>query len=212
MFPYKESWEGLQINAANHYHYSQPIRDRYISLTQFTTNQRPLCITGTIHSQSEIVMYHWHYSQPIRDRYDSLALLGQQDGWLPRLGDNIKECHVLHVNSKCTHRQMTILWLTKDRPGLSSERAPHTDKARHFRPKHLKRKQYLVKRPQSGSTPRHTDWLTVSCKVILTACTIITLPDSWNGNWLRIFFFYFFFRIRPSYLLPIITSLGARIP
>jgi hypothetical protein len=40
-------------------------------------------------------------------------------------GKGVKDKHV-RVNSKCTHRQT------------------------HFRPKHLKRKQYLAKRPQSG--------------------------------------------------------------
>jgi hypothetical protein len=73
--------------------------------------------------------------------------------------------------SKCTHRQMTRLWLTKDRPGLSSERAPHKDNTTHFRPKHLKRKQHLVKRPQSGLDTRTywlTDWLTISRKETLT--------------------------------------------
>jgi hypothetical protein len=76
-----------------------------------------------------------------------------------------------NVNIKCTHRQITRLWLTKDRLGLSSERAPHRDKTTNSRPKLLKRKQYLLKRPQSWldtKTDWLTDWLTVSRKVTLT--------------------------------------------
>jgi hypothetical protein len=53
------------------------------------------------------------------------------------------------------------------RPSLSSKRAPHRDRTRNSRPKHLKRKQYLVKRPQSGLDAK-TYWLTVSRKVTLT--------------------------------------------
>jgi hypothetical protein len=48
---------------------------------------------------------------------------------------------------------------TKDRPGLSSERAPHSERTTNFRPKLLKRKQYLVKRPQNGLDTK-TYWLT----------------------------------------------------
>jgi hypothetical protein len=63
------------------------------------------------------------------------------------------------------------LWLTKDRPGLSSERAPHRDRTANSRPKLLKRKQNLVKRPQSGLDTKTywlTDWLTDCRKVTLT--------------------------------------------
>jgi hypothetical protein len=76
-----------------------------------------------------------------------------------------------NVNSKCTHRQMTRLWLTKNKPGLSSEREPHRDKTTNFRSKHLKGKQYLVNRSQSEldtKTYWQTDRLTVSRKVTLT--------------------------------------------
>jgi hypothetical protein len=143
--------------------------------------------------------------------------------------------------SKCTHRQMTRLWLTKDRPrplvregapqrqnefqtqtiekeaisgqtstkwarhqdiltvslkvalslrhDLSSERAPHRDRA-NSRPKLLKRKQYLVKRPQSGLDTK-IYWLTVSLKVTLsqrhdlsseTETERIPDPNSWKGS------------------------------
>jgi hypothetical protein len=37
-------------------------------------------------------------------------------------------CERQNVYSKCAHKQMTRLWLTKDRPGLSSERATHRDR------------------------------------------------------------------------------------
>jgi hypothetical protein len=50
--------------------------------------------------------------------------------------------------------------VTKERPGLSSERAPHRERTINSRPKLLKRKQYLVKRPQSGLATK-TYWLTV---------------------------------------------------
>jgi hypothetical protein len=43
-----------------------------------------------------------------------------------------------------------FMTFTKDRPGLSSERAPHRHRTTNSRPKLLKRKRYLVKRPQSG--------------------------------------------------------------
>jgi hypothetical protein len=88
-----------------------------------------------------------------------------------------------NVNSKCTHRQMTRLWLTKERPGLSSERAPDRDKTTNSRPNHLKRKQYLVKRPQSGLEAK-THWLTVSRKVTLTLALTLTL--AWVVQWLRL--------------------------
>jgi hypothetical protein len=53
-----------------------------------------------------------------------------------------------------------------------------------FRPKHLERKQYLVKRPQSGLDTK-IYWLTVSRKVILTLvlqCMTFSYTDtnSWN--------------------------------
>jgi hypothetical protein len=64
---------------------------------------------------------------------------------------------------------------TQDRPGLSSERAPHRDRRTNSRHKHLKRKKYLVKRPQSGLDVK-TYRLNVSRKVILT----LTLVDKAN--------------------------------
>jgi hypothetical protein len=66
---------------------------------------------------------------------------------------------------------MTRRWLTKDRPGLLSERAPHRDRTTNSRPKLLKRKHYLVKRPQSGLDTKTywlINWLTVNRKVTLT--------------------------------------------
>jgi hypothetical protein len=39
---------------------------------------------------------------------------------------------------------------TKDRPGLTSERASHRDRTTNSRPKLLKRKKYLVEHPQSA--------------------------------------------------------------
>jgi hypothetical protein len=54
------------------------------------------------------------------------------------------------IGGLCCVGLLIIDIITKDRPGLSSERAPHRDKITNFRPKHLKRKQYLVIRPQSG--------------------------------------------------------------
>jgi hypothetical protein len=59
------------------------------------------------------------------------------------------------------------VWFTKNRLGLSSERAPHRDRTTNSRPKLLKRMQYLVKRPQSWLDIK-TYWLTVSRKMTLT--------------------------------------------
>jgi hypothetical protein len=90
-------------------------------------------------------------------------------------------CVALQIR-RCEHRQMTRLWLTKDRPGLSSETAPQRDKTTNSRPKHLKRKQYLVKRPQSGLDAK-TYWLmTVSRKVTLTLkrCDVL---EWWCGKY-----------------------------
>jgi hypothetical protein len=55
------------------------------------------------------------------------------------------------------------LWLTNDRPDLSSVRAPHIDRTVTFN-----HNKDLVMSPRRGSTPRQTDWLTVSRKVTLT--------------------------------------------
>jgi hypothetical protein len=61
-----------------------------------------------------------------------------------------------------------LIWLTvtNDRPDLSSERAPHTDKTATFR----KINKYPV------MTSRQTNWLTVSCNVTLTAVTVAITP------------------------------------
>jgi hypothetical protein len=98
------------------------------------------------------------------------------------------------VNCKCTHRQMTRLWLTKDRPGLSSERAPHRDRKTNSRPKLLKRKQYLVKRPQSGLNTKTywlTDWLSAVKWLWLTfdffKCNEVTFATWTNGIHFRSF-------------------------
>jgi hypothetical protein len=50
------------------------------------------------------------------------------------------------------------LWLTNDRPDLSSERAPHLDRTVTFNQKN----KYLVMSLRRGSTPRQTDWLTLT--------------------------------------------------
>jgi hypothetical protein len=72
--------------------------------------------------------------------------------------------------------------LTNDRPDLSSERPPPNDRALTS-----KKKISLVKSPRLGSTPRLTDWPTVSCKVTLTLtdkcrcsfyCALLTLRVS----------------------------------
>jgi hypothetical protein len=48
------------------------------------------------------------------------------------------------------------LWLTNDRPDLSSERAPHMARTVTFN-----QNKYMVMIPRRGSTPRQTDWLSV---------------------------------------------------
>jgi hypothetical protein len=68
---------------------------------------------------------------------------------------------------------MTRPWLTGVRPRLSSERAPHRDRTTNSRPKILKRKQYLVKRPQSGLDTKTywlTDWLSAVNLLWLWLC------------------------------------------
>jgi hypothetical protein len=55
------------------------------------------------------------------------------------------------------------------RPVLSSERAPHRYKTATFRQQPSYRNQYLVTSSGVGSTPRHTDWPTVSRKVTSTS-------------------------------------------
>jgi hypothetical protein len=64
-----------------------------------------------------------------------------------------------NVNSKCTHRQITRLWLTNDRPGLSSERTPHRDRTTISDPNTWKRSNIWSNVHKVGSTPRHTDSL-----------------------------------------------------
>jgi hypothetical protein len=59
--------------------------------------------------------------------------------------------------------------LTNVRPVLSSERAPSTK----TRQKLSNSNKHLVMRPRWGSTPRLTDWLTVSRNVTLTLTHII---------------------------------------
>jgi hypothetical protein len=67
-----------------------------------------------------------------------------------------------------TRTQERLRWrgpaaYTKDRPVLSSERAPH------------KNKTVTVSSPRWGSTPRLTNWLTVSRNVTLTLTLTLTL-------------------------------------
>jgi hypothetical protein len=67
---------------------------------------------------------------------------------------------------------------------LSSERAPQIRQDCNFKKKIIS----LVRSPKLGSTPRHTDWLTVSCKVTLTLTdwlriSIRSFTDSWSKTW-----------------------------
>jgi hypothetical protein len=67
---------------------------------------------------------------------------------------------------------------TKDRPVLSSERASHGMKNVTVRRiLYSERKKYLVISPRCSSTPRLTDWLTVSRNVTLT----LTLTEAVSG-------------------------------
>jgi hypothetical protein len=63
----------------------------------------------------------------------------------------------LTVSRKVTSTSSDRLY-TKNRPGLSSERAPHRDRTTNSRHKLLIRKKYPVKRPQSGLDTK-TCWL-----------------------------------------------------
>jgi hypothetical protein len=86
-----------------------------------------------------------------------------------------------NINIKRTHRKMARLWLIKDRPGLSSARAPHRDRTTNSRPTLLKRKQYLVTRPQSGLDTKVILALTLSARgynwATLLLGDIIREPD-----------------------------------
>jgi hypothetical protein len=56
------------------------------------------------------------------------------------------------ANHKTKIYSFTNCRLTKDRPDLSSERAPHMDRTVTFN-----ENKYLVMSPRRGSTPRQTD-------------------------------------------------------
>jgi hypothetical protein len=62
-----------------------------------------------------------------------------------------------NVNSKCTYRQMTRLRLTKDRTGLSSERAPTKTGQQIPDPNSQKGSNICSKVHKVGSTPSHSD-------------------------------------------------------
>jgi hypothetical protein len=81
--------------------------------------------------------------------------------------------NTLNVNHLCTYWQLTIDLDWHNRPDLSSERAPPTDKTENSRLVLFLKKQTLVRSPKVGSTPRRTDWLTVSRKVTVT----VTVTD-----------------------------------
>jgi hypothetical protein len=88
---------------------------------------------------------------------------------------------LIYIYGKCVKDKNvhTDSWLDRD---LSSERAPHRDRATNSILKLLKRKNYLVKRPQSWLDP---DWLTISSKVTLT----LWWPPLWSSgqsSWLQI--------------------------
>jgi hypothetical protein len=60
---------------------------------------------------------------------------------------------------------------------------PRCYKQDQSRGKKKKKNISLVKSPKLGSTPRHTDWLTVSCKVTLTLTDWLTdWLDQWVGG------------------------------
>jgi hypothetical protein len=67
---------------------------------------------------------------------------------------------------------------TKDRPVVSSERAPH--KNRIVLPNSNK---HLVMSPRWGSTPRLTDWLTVSRYVPLTLTVQLAISRNHTKSW-----------------------------
>jgi hypothetical protein len=46
-----------------------------------------------------------------------------------------------------------------------------------------KKKKTLVRSPKLGSTPRHTDWLTVSCKVTLTLTLLLITQKGLSIRW-----------------------------
>jgi hypothetical protein len=86
---------------------------------------------------------------------------------------------MFYVNNLCTYWLTTIdcidKILTKDRPDLLSERAPHRDKTATLE------KKNLVTSPSAGSTPRHADWLTVSRTVTLTCpCKLPSTSRLWE--------------------------------
>jgi hypothetical protein len=71
------------------------------------------------------------------------------------------------INTSATRVGAT---LTKDRPVLSAVRVPHKDRTVTVKNSN----KYLVMSPRWGSTPRLTDWLTVSRNVTLTLTCVET--------------------------------------
>jgi hypothetical protein len=86
-------------------------------------------------------------------------------------------CLTQTVNNLCKIWLTTQGCIDNDRPDLSSERAPPNDRTVTFKKK--KKKRSLVKSPRLGSTPRLTDWLTVSCNVTLT---LTDRPPLWSSG------------------------------
>jgi hypothetical protein len=76
-----------------------------------------------------------------------------------------------NANNLCKYWPITVGCIDKDwqmtDPTSRQRRGPKTKrKDSNFEKKNIY--IYLVKSPRLGSTPRHTDWLTVSCNVTLT--------------------------------------------
>jgi hypothetical protein len=73
------------------------------------------------------------------------------------------------------------LWLTIDRPDLSSKRAPYKDTTVI-----VNSNKHLIMRTRWSSTSRHTDWLTDWLTVSRNVTLTLTFGEQfghWHGSW-----------------------------
>jgi hypothetical protein len=118
----------------------------------------PFLLQGDCNNSCVITIVGYH-GNPVYRVVASIPIwvtCGRFPWMAPTYGKRVKH---KNVNSKYIHRKITRLWLTKDRPGISSNGAPYRYRTTNSRPKLLKRKHYLVKCPQSGLNTK-TYWLT----------------------------------------------------
>jgi hypothetical protein len=101
--------------------------------------------------------------------------------WCPALSgtcDQILLSVGMLLSESCGHIYIYIyIYIYVGKVPLSAERAPHKDRTTNSRPKLLKRKRYLVKRPQSGLDTK-TYWLTDWPTAVKWLWLILRIQDS----------------------------------